>query len=326
LDPPTLRDVARAAGVSTATASRALAGDGFAVTDALRARVRAAAARLGYVPNLAARALATRRSGVIGVMVSGLADAMVAAALTGCEQGLAAAGYRVLVVAADSPRATLAGTQDILGRGAQALIFLQTVPSAEIVRLAAANGIVCITVGDDSPSTEGIGAALSLGRGEGAGLAARYLASLGHRRFGLIGAPQAMLEAVQRALMENPIGTEVAVPGDGLDPGQAMRHLLERTEPPTAVLCASDVCALAALRECMIRGVAVPEQVSLIGFGDAEFARWAHPALSTIRVGTSEIGLRAARAALARLEGLEFEAARSPIKLIVRESTAGWPS
>lgn len=295
------------------------------MTDALRARVRAAAGRLGYVPNLAARALATRRSGVIGVMVYGLADAMIAAALTGCEKGLAAAGYRVLVIAADSPCATLAGAQDVLGRGAQALIFLQTVPSAEIVQLATANGIACITVGDDTPDMEGIGAALSLGRGEGAELAVHYLASLGHRCFGLIGAPRAMLEAVRRALKEDPTGTEVAVPGDGLDPGQAMRHLLERTEPPTAVLCASDVCALAALRECTMRGVAVPGRVSLIGFGDAEFARWAHPALSTIRVGTSEIGLRAAKTALARLQGLEFEPARPPIKLIARESTTRRP-
>ena len=324
VEPPTLRDVARAAGVSTATASRALVGEGAAVTETLRSRVRAAATRLGYVPNLAARALATRRSGLIGVIAHGLAgDATVASALAGCEQGLAAAGYRILVVAtAEAARAGFAAAQDLLGHGAQALVFLGAPPSAESVRFAAANGVPSITVADDPPDVEGVSAALTLGRSEGMELAARYLASLGHRRFGLIGARPSTIEAVRRVLAAETPASDLAVAEPGHDPARALGRLLEHAEGRTAVLCAADAYALAALRECAIRGIMVPERLSIIGFGDAEFARWAHPALSTIRVGWSEIGFRAARAVLTRLDGLELVPARPPIKLIARDSTA----
>jgi DNA-binding LacI/PurR family transcriptional regulator len=290
------------------------------VTETLRARVRAAAARLGYVPNLAARALATRRSELVAIIADCLADPVVAAVLAGCERGLAEAGYRVLVSAApDSPDGSLAAAQDLLGRGGQALVLIRVSPSAEIVRLAGAYSAPCVTVGDD-PAAEGATAVLSLGHREGAALATRYLVAAGHRWFGLIAPTRAMLAAVQEILAAGPPASAVAV-AEGLDPAQATRNLLDRSDPPTAVLCSSDACALAALRECAIRGVAVPGRVSVVGFGDAQFARWAYPALSTIRVGAAEIGLRAARAVLAQLEGHDFLPLQAPIKLIAREST-----
>ena len=104
----TLRDVARAAGVSTASASRALAGEG-AVTPALRGRIEAAAVRLGYVPNLAARALATRRSGLIGVLVQNLADPLIANILTVCERTLVESACGVVLTTTDDTPEGVAG-------------------------------------------------------------------------------------------------------------------------------------------------------------------------------------------------------------------------
>src|SRR5271169_3712026 len=102
--PVTLRDVARAAGVSTASASRALARRGTVSAD-LRQRIQAAADRLGYTPNLAARSLAIQRSGMVGVMVDGLAEPLIADAVAALERRLAAAGYGLLIVAArESPQ------------------------------------------------------------------------------------------------------------------------------------------------------------------------------------------------------------------------------
>ena len=96
---------------------------------------------------------------------------------------------------------------------------------------------------------------------------------------------------------------------------------MERDELPTAVICDSDVQALAALRECAIRDIAVPLRLSVIGFGDAEFARRTYPTLSTVRVATAELGSRVAEAVLAGLKEDESPAPDVSVKLIVREST-----
>ena len=135
---------------------------------------------------------------------------------------------------------------------------------------------------------------LSVGRRHGAALAARYLESLGHRRFAVFAQPDGdILTAVRQALSASSLLQVLEVAH--LDAAQAaIGALLERAEPPTAVICGSDVQALAVLRECAIQSVAVPRRLSLIGFGDAEFARRSYPALSSIR-WPPELGVRLAR-------------------------------
>ena len=315
----TLRDVARAAGVSTASASRALAGEG-AVTSALRARIEAAAARLGYVPNLAAKALATRRSGLIGVVIQNLADPLVANVLTMCERTLAQSAFGVVLAAADeTPDGSLRAIHGLLGRGVQAIVFAEVRAIEQSAQAVAARGVPWVSLAERpvAPGTP----SLSVGRLQGAVLAARYLESLGHRRMALFAQPDGdTLTAVRQALTA-PSLLEVLEAAQ-LDGAQAaIGALLERDEAPTAVICGSDVQALAALRECAIRSVSVPGRLSLIGFGDAEFARRTYPALSTIRVATAEVGLRLARAVLAKLSGEDFHVEDVPMKLIAREST-----
>jgi DNA-binding LacI/PurR family transcriptional regulator len=319
----TLRDVARAAGVSTASASRALAGEG-AVTTELRSRILAAAARLGYVPNLAARTLATRRSGLIGIVVQNLADPLIANILTACERTLAESACGVvLTTTGGSLEENLLATHALLGRGAQALIFAEVGASAEIARAIAARGVpwVCLA---ERAAAAGV-PSLSVGRRQGAVLAARYLQSLGHRHLAVIAEPDPERDAagaVRQVLAAALLPVEVWDAGNDLDAAQAtMGRLLERGEPPTGVICASDAQALAALRECAIRNVAVPQRVSLIGFGDAEFARRSFPALSTVRVAAAQVGARVAQTVLARLKGDEPPAPDVPVKLIAREST-----
>jgi LacI family transcriptional regulator len=317
----TLRDVARASGVSTASASRALAGEG-AVTTELRSRILAAAARLGYVPNAAARTLATGQSGLVGIVVQNLADPLVANILTACERRLAESGCGVmLTTTGGSPEENLRATHALLGRGAQALIFAEVGASAEIARALAARGVPWVNLAERALAA-GV-PSLSVGRRQGAVLAARYLQSLGHRRFAVVAQPDGdAADAVRQVLAAASLPVEVLDAGHDLDAAQAaIGELLERDEPPTAVICASDVQALAALRECAIRNVAVPQRLSLIGFGDTEFARRSYPALSTVRVAATEVGVRVAQAVLASLKGDEFPASDIPVKLIAREST-----
>jgi DNA-binding LacI/PurR family transcriptional regulator len=319
----TLRDVARASGVSTASASRALAGE-RAVSTELRSRILAAAARLGYVPNVAARTLATGQSGLVGIVVQTLADPLVANILTACERRLAESACGVmLMTTGGSPEENLRATHALLGRGAEALVFAEVGASAELARAITVRRVPWVILAERA-SAAGV-PSISVGRRQGAVLAARYLQSLGHRRFAVIAQPDGdAADAVRQVLAAASLPVEVLNAGHDLDTAQAaIGGLLEQDEPPTAVICASDVQALAALRECAIRNVAVPQHLSLIGFGDAEFARRSYPALSTVRVAATEVGVRVAQAVLASLKGGEFPASEVPVKLIAREST-GW--
>jgi len=317
----TLRDVARAAGVSTASASRALAGEG-AVTAELRSRILAAAARLGYVTNVAARTLATGQSGLVGIVVQTPADPVVANILTACERRLAESACGVmLTTTGGSPEENLRVTHALLGRGAEALVLAEVGASAELTRAISARRVPWVILAERA-SAAGV-PSISVGRRQGAVLAARYLQSLGHRRFAVIAEPDGgAADAVRQVLAAASLPVEVLDTGHDLDAAQAaIGGLLEQDDPPTAVICASDVQALGALRECAIRNVAVPQRLSVIGFGDAEFARRSYPALSTVRVAATEVGVRVAQAVLASLKRDEFPASEVPVKLIAREST-----
>ena len=317
----TLRDVARASGVSTASASRALAGE-RAVTAELRSRILAAAARLGYATNVAARTLATGRSGLVGIVVQTLADPLVANILTACERRLAESACGVMLATSrGSPEENLRATYALLGRGAEALVFAEFCAAAELARALAARGVPWVSVAERA-SAAGV-PSFSVGRRQGAVLAARYLQGLGHRRFAVIAHPDGdAADAVRQVLAAASLPVEVLDPVHDVDAAQAtIGRLLEQDDPPTAVICASDVQALAALRECAIRKVAVPQRLSVIGFGDAEFARRSYPALSTVRVAATEVGVRVAQAVLARLKGDEFPVSDVAVKLIAREST-----
>jgi LacI family transcriptional regulator len=317
----TLRDVARASGVSTASASRALAGEG-AVTAELRSRILAAAARLGYVTNVAARTLATGQSGLVGIVVQTPADPLVANILTACERRLAESACGVmLTTTGGSPEENLRVTRALLGRGAEALVLAEVGASAELARAISARRVPWVILAERA-SAAGV-PSISVGRRQGAVLAARYLQSLGHRRFAVIAEPDGgAADAVRQVLAAASLPVEVLDTGHDLDAAQAaIGGLLEQDDPPTAVICASDVQALGALRECAIRNVAVPQRLSVIGFGDAEFARRSYPALSTVRVAATEVGVRVAQAVLASLKRDEFPASEVPVKLIAREST-----
>jgi LacI family transcriptional regulator len=319
----TLREVARAAGVSTASASRALARPGGVSPD-LRGRILAAAERLGYAPNFAARSLAARRSGLIGVIVKTLAEPHLADILTALERRLAAAGYGLVIVAtegASGPSLTSA-LQRLLGRGAEGLVLADTAHARELLPVLRSRRLPWIVIAD-----EAVGGELSVdgGRRRGAELACRYLLDLGHRRFGVIALAAATAAGVADALAGG--GLAGTAPVHDADAAQAaMQRLLDQRDPPTAVICDRDLYALAAVRACLGQGVAVPRAVSIIGFGDADFARRAVPALTTLRIPSATVGVHLADSLLACLEdGTPPPGFAAPVKLVVRESTGPAP-
>lgn len=325
--PITLREVARAAGVSTASASRALARGGVVSAD-LRRRIAAAADRLGYTPNLAARSLAERRSRLIGVMVNRLADPLLADAVTALEFRLAEAGYGVVIAAARaSVEQNVTVLRELLGRGAEAVVIAQAAHASELVA-AMRPRVPWVAIKEQADDGEAV---VDLGRRRGAALAGRYLLELGHRRIAAIAPAEAGTAAgVLEALAANGVSALArgTLPAADLDAAQAaMRALLDRDDPPTAVVCGSDLHALAAVRACLERGIEIPRTVSIVGFGDAAFARRAFPALTTLRIAAAETGTRLADSLLSCLErGGSPATLQTPVKLVVRESTGPAPA
>jgi LacI family transcriptional regulator len=119
------------------------------------------------------------------------------------------------------------------------------------------------------------------------------------------------------------IGADEGDGGAGLAEGpSAIGGLLDLDDTPTAIVCSSDLEALAAVRECALRGIDVPGEVSVVGFGDREFARHARPALTTVRVSAAAIGTHAGEVVLAALRGEPTSLVEVPLKLVVRETTA----
>jgi LacI family transcriptional regulator len=313
----TLRDVARAAGVSIASASRALAGE-RRVSVELQARIMAAAARLGYQTNLAARALVSRRSGLIGIVAETLADPLVARVVEELEQRLGAQRYGMLLATCAGPsERSSAATRGLIGRGAEALVFAGAGPLSAEVGLLATHGLPWLEF-SDAPAPGGL--AFDTGRRQGGALAARYLLELGHRRYGVVGRQG---DSVR-------LGVATALSGSGsgrLLPETTMPALLQDGERPTAVICSSDAEALGAVHECSMRAIMVPEEIAIIGFGDEEFARHAVPGLTSIRVSAAAIGRHAAEVLLARLAGENAPSPfELPVKLVVRQSSGPPPA
>ena len=164
-------------------------------------------------------------------------------------------------------------------------------------------------------------------------MAVEYLIGLGHQRIafvqGTAGTPSSVkrmagfLDALNSARL--PVDNNFIVPGDYTRVGgrKAMAELLNRPDPPTAVVCANDLSALGALEEAQLRGLKVPQSISIVGYDDIDEAALASPPLTTIRLPPHEIGVVAAEKLIERLKGRE-ESSSTFIKgeLIVRESTS----
>lgn len=314
----TLKDVARAAGVSAATASRAIAGTGL-VSGELSSRITAAATRLGYRPNPAARALASRRSGLLAVTVASMDDGVVARAAAAALHALGRHGFGVLVFSeATTERLDI---EQLAARGVDGVAFVGRAPGTAERAALAAHGLAWIAAADGDGDDPGC---LDLGRLSAVGLACRYLQQIGHQSIGVIAPADLPLGELLRRLRQDGIAIELArsAAADGrVAIRGALRTLIEAPARPTAVVCTDDLAALAVIRECWAGGVAVPGDLAIVGFGDEPFARCSRPALTTVRPGCAELGARAADALVDVLNGRSVAPYAPVNKLVLRETT-----
>jgi DNA-binding LacI/PurR family transcriptional regulator len=171
--------------------------------------------------------------------------------------------------------------------------------------------------GDGEP-----GHRLDLGVVRGLELACRYLIEEGHRRIGVLGA-SATLTAGTLFPRINDAGVSLRdIPAD--TPKRVavtLRHALHGPDSPTALVCTSDTIALAAVRYCAVEGMRVPEDLSVIGFGDSPVARHSYPALSSIRVSLEAMAVSCANAMFELLSGNAFARVAPAMRLVIRESS-----
>lgn len=325
-------EVARSAGVSTATVSRALSGRG-PVSATTRARVLAAADRLGYVVSAAASSLATGRMRNVGVLVPLLDRWFYAQVLSGIATRLSPEGYDLTLYNLPDDHAP---RRDVLARSLRrnrvdaviALsVFLDDDEVAELQRL----GKPVIAIGRQSPQL----VALTVDDRAVARLATEHLLELGHTAVAHIGesrdqqeeahVPTLRRRGFEQAMADAgiPVREDLFEPADfTIDGGyQAAGRLLDRADRPTAIFAASDEMAFGAIFAARERGLRVPEDLSVVGVDGHEMSGFF--ALTTIDQFPHAQGERAAETVLAVLDsGSEPEPASLAFELVVRTSTA----
>lgn len=331
----TISDVAALAKVSTATVSRALAAPDK-VSKAARERVMSAVVETGYTPNRAARSLRIQRTMTVLVVVPWRITPFFSDLLFYLDRALASRGYSMLIGdlndrAEQEPRlVSLVAAGQVDGA-----ILLNGEILSDGGRRVDAMGVpivgLCVPVG------EGIPAVLADDRAAGAEVA-HHLLSLGHRHFGYVSGPPGNFNEEERfagyaeALAAAAIapGTIVRFPGNfHLASGAAAADLfLAMEDRPTAVFCASDMMAIGFMMRLQSRGLAVPADVSVVGFDGIELAAYCAPPLTTMEQPGKAMARAAAEQVVALLgEGSsEVHSVHLPVRLRARGSTAAPPS
>ncbi|TWG79036.1 LacI family transcriptional regulator [Cupriavidus gilardii J11] len=302
-------DVARVAGVSRVTVSRAISHPEL-VSPPTLARVHAAIEQLGYVPNLNAGSLATRRSRIVGAIVPTLSNAWFADTLDGLGEILEAGGYQLLLGQSRYGEAAEEALVDtFIGRQVDGLVLTGVEHGAAVRRKLRAFGRPVVETWDLTDDPIDMVAGFS---NEDAGAAvARHLAQRGYRHLGFLGANERRAgkrlagfrrEAARLGLPG--IEAEVVAPPSSIEDGvRMMRALVARASSLQAVYCSNDTLGVGALLACRQQGWAVPRRMAVVGFSDLAIASASQPALSSVRVQAREMGRQAGRMLLARLVG-----------------------
>lgn len=329
----TIQDVARSAGVSTATVSRVLSAP-ERVAEATRAKVRAAVARLGYTPNLAAKTLRTLRTEKILVTVPDISNPFFSQVIRGVEEAATAAGYSVLLgdtrheEAREEQYASM-----LLRKEADGLIFLgHRLPQTLTDMVAAMGARTPIVNGCEFSPGLGVSSA-HIDNERAAAEAMEHLYGLGHARVGVITGPlvspisRDRLAGVRAAAGRRGHGDDLTVAtGDfSIEAGAGQADaLLGGPDRPTAIFCFSDEMAMGALDAIRRRGLRCPNDVSLVGFDDIRFAPYLDPPLTTVSQPTDEIGHEVVRLLLDVLSGRAGTTRHVtlPHRLVIRASTA----
>ena len=326
--PVTLADIARAAGTSASTASRALSGRGYVSPDA-RERLLQVAERLGYVPNASARTLKQQTSSVVGVVVSDLGNQFYARLAAGIEQALREAGYQMLLLGDNSQiEEELEAARVFLAMRAAGVIM--TPVGADASSLLVRQGVAVVEV--DRRLAELPCDAVLVDNELGAREATQHLLALGHRRIGLlvvdtewtsdIGRQRGYHAAHEAAGVPMDPDLVTLVAPDAEDTEEHVTALLDRC--PTAIFAANNLLAECTWRVLRRRGLRLPHDISLVAFDDLPWMEMVEPGITAVAQPTFAVGRRAAELLLSRTVEVDRPPRVEQLEptLVVRGSTA----
>ena len=331
--PPTIRDIAGAAGVSIATVSRVLNGRPD-VSTATREAVLRVVKEQGFSMNRSARALSGGRTGLIGVTVPIVHLEYFSRILWGASEALYEHDMRVVLCPTMHERERELSLLEMLLQGTtDGALLLLTRESNDALTALERQGYPFVVLDPRHPVSEST-PAVSAGHLGGAKAATEHLLSLGHRRIGVITGPHGWMASIQRldgyqvSLAAAGIASEPRLIAKGNftnDSGYwGALELLSLRKPPTAIFAFNDEMAVGVMRAAAERGLEIPRDLSIVGFDDLEKTRIVAPALTTVRQPLAEMGRMAVSLLTRLLERQPIEAMRVELatKLVVRESTA----
>jgi LacI family transcriptional regulator len=326
----TLTDVAKAAGVSTATVSRVLTNGDYPVAEVTRQKVLQIAADLGYQPNLVARSLRTDQTLTVGIIVENILSPFIPPIIRGVQDYLERHGYFSIILNSDwDPEIEAGAIRALSNRRIDGILLVESYlrSSAGVSELTEKPHVFVHRIFDSlCPNSvvpdDHFGAQLAVG----------HLARLGHRRIAFVNGPEGWDAATNRlggychelAARGLPFDPSLVRPGDwGVQSGfDAARAFVAMAERPTAIFAGNDLMALGAIYAVQEAGLRVPDDVAVVGYDDRDLAGFVRPALTTVTMPCEEMGRTSASLLLRIIQGETEveEPIRVPGQLVVRES------
>jgi LacI family transcriptional regulator len=329
-----LRDVAKAAGVSTATVSRAM-NMPEVVSPELRERIATVVRDLGWVPSGAARALSTRRSYAIGAVFPTLSQGDFARAAEALQGELAANGYTLLLACSQyDPAQEYQIVRQFVERGVDAIVLVGATHDPEVTDLLTRRNVPFINTFNYDPKrwSNCIGPDNRAAMGK----LTNYLIDLGHRRFAVIA--QALQNNDRAAARLAGIQEALSAAGLAIRPNHLVRgkwsiaegralfaDIIARKPWPTAVICGNAYLAVGAVLEALSRGIKLPQDLSIVGYDDVEIMQELPVSITSLRVRSDEVGRRAAGYLLAAIGGKPFATALECDVEIIERMSSGRP-
>lgn len=332
---PTMADVARHAGVSSMSVSRALR-DSSRVSKSTRERIFKAIDELGYVLDLSAGSLSSKRTGFVAAIVPSINNSNFSDTARGITEGLEGTGLQLLLAYNDYSVEREEGLiEAMLRRRPEGIILTGGIHTSRARRMLENAGIPVVETWD-LPG-EPIDQVVGFSNTEAMAELVRTLAKKGYSRFGYIGGTterdtrgNQRREGFRSALATLGLGSDRVI-SFGVPPismeqgGQAIVSLLEKWPDTELAICVSDLSAFGALMECHRRGLKVPDDIAIAGFGNYEIASCCHPRITSVDIECHEIGLLAARKIIQSIHNPTAPDRRMPvmtkIRVVEREST-----
>jgi LacI family transcriptional regulator len=326
----TIRDVARAAGVSVATVSRVL-NDSGPVRIETRQRIMDAAQTLHFSPNSTARSLSIRQTHTIGVLLPDLYGEFFSEIIRGIDQTVQANGFHALISSShnaagevEAAMRTMRGRVDgliLMASGLDAALLAPMLPERTPIVMVNAN---YEGADYDTLDVDNFGGAVAM---------TEHLITLGHRDIRMIRGAAGHRDAAEReagflatlARFKLPVGEDTVVPGEFTEASgaRAAHQILAARKRPTAIFAANDSMAVGAMSAAREAGMNVPEDLAVVGFDDIPIAHYVTPPLTTVRVSIAELGARAAERLLGNIQSNNHNPRKRevlPTGLIIRSS------